>query len=1199
MAPCALVAALLLCCGASVLAFGTSGGIQDSELDPGSFYGARTTVERQRVLRRASILPRFRALDALSVALYSDLSKGVAKISEEPRAAFQPSADRPPVIIFSDACLPTELGGPVVVQKSSGKGPCKLASSVTIAALRKSIAAQTARAVASGGVGVGGAFLCEFKAESRFVHCVLKPRRELPEFRSALNISALPPALPAKAALLPPSDGKPSARNASNATAVVGPSCSFSLDRKGAFVVPAMATPVGDNSSATLYVSCPGGKAGRTVLASSADLSRLRASVIGLLRRVRNAACHCSVNLPPAPDALSDAPPPLPELLCKCARVGARKAGGPRAAGGGKGVVGNVSRALRVQASRRRATHAQLYERWQRVVGALSNSTAEAAFLDARMAALRSHTLAGPVIAGGQRGVSSAGVSVDAAAAEAAQVLDVFAKLSARPPPDTDSSLPRQFSSTTGGIWGVGGASAPPLPPSGSAGAATSSDSYYRQLAIAAVNKVTPAHTAAAAADAAALQQLLQQYIVVTDDIDAVAPPLDSAKNRERLTQKQQEAQLPPVVRSHLMQLQDTQRRLRRDISLAASRIDATPNIDPQVVVAALQAVSRSTSSRGFRQTKARRAPTGSNPAAAGGTRSSAAAPQAPPASARTPDSAAPPGSALRLSAVALDDSSEQLVEDEPARRRTLSSGGGKGSSTSSASYVSALSTMFVSGPRAGLCAVWPRCLSLLGGTGLQSWLMRRVREDTSAAKAWGHSAVPSGDECADGGVSSTPATGLPGAREGPRAGLSAMGQPPPNGPEGTAGSSSSLALARIDADGNSRSSASFVSAAAARLLVLRGWCDGPGPLRAVRDVTALVDRVVRAQNAAAAAAARNATRPRPAAANRWGISGADKNDASPSPSPSPDPPMGLLLSPLVQTEALTAAAAVAMSGTSVRPAPLPKLVAVSSRADPDAFLELASPAEERQQRAALLRFLGGSAGAEDGSYEASSAMDGLPPASSRRVVPPPSPPSYDAVLRELSLHADASSLLLRFNGTLACLCLFVSAPVRHLGVPFGAPSVADEVEAQEGRIPPSVAAVLYRDFPADVQAARAPLRTGAAGAAAAAVARSNATNASSALSNSTTNATSSPANGTNASAVAVAAAMALEPPLPPLRRPVPVPLPPSSTGWFAHAAEDVVQLPPASSLEVSAWLRRRLELARRAAQARRRAVLDYYARLR
>jgi len=74
---------------------------------------------------------------------------------------------------------------------------------------------------------------------------------------------------------------------------------------------------------------------------------------------------------------------------------------------------------------------------------------------------------------------------------------------------------------------------------------------------------------------------------------------------------------------------------------------------------------------------------------------------------------------------------------------------------------------------------------------------------------------------------------------------------------------------------------------------------------------------------------------------------------------------------------------------------------------------------------------------------------------------------------------------------------------------------------------------------------------------------------------------------------------MALEPPLPPLRRPVPAPLPPSSTGWFAHAAEDIVQLPPASSLEVSAWLRRRLELARRAAQARRRAVLDFYARLR
>lgn len=518
------------------------------------------TVERLRVLRRATQLSRFQAVNALDAALYRDLSRET-KISEAARVVFLPSPERPPVVIFSDACLPPTLGGPPLsMQSGSTDRPCKVASSVTIAALRTAIAYQTQKAAAT--TGAAAVFLCEFKVESRFVHCVMKPRGELSEYRATLNFSV-------------PLDSQTSAGNERSGTGYANATARVPVTQcvHGAVAHNAEATEsatfdVGERSTATL-LSCS------EVGAPREESMRLHDAIADLLHAVRYASCYCGVGSRQPQQQILEMPPETSraELLCKCVQATAP----PRR----PDVINyflslNASNASDSADQNLATTAVHVQARWRQVLGAISKLTAEVAFLDARYAALLSHTLAGPVVAGGPRGVSSAGFDIDAEAASAAQALDVFAPvrstLSAGAPSSRPSATPGAL---TRSIW--------------EARSHPSTDDRYRQLAVAALAKVSPAHTATAAAEDAALRALLAQYDAVTSDIDGIAPPIDSTKNGERLTPVQLQSQLPPVVLSHLLHLRGVQLRLRRDVALAASRIGSTPNVDPLVVAEALQ----------------------------------------------------------------------------------------------------------------------------------------------------------------------------------------------------------------------------------------------------------------------------------------------------------------------------------------------------------------------------------------------------------------------------------------------------------------------------------------------------------------------------------------------------------------------------------------------------------------------------------
>ena len=1169
--------------------------------------------------------PRFAALDALSTGLYADLARRLnVDIREAPRAALVAppgTPSRPPVIVFSDACLVAagdgssdgaggDASGDGTAGGDTGAAPppprnpdCVAVSTVTREALRAALAARTTSATTGGG---RNAFLCEYKAATKYVHCVLQPdhaavRDEYAALQAAAGEAAAASA--ARRGGAPPAPGVAIASDLSarlragvrDAPGRGGP-CRPALDGSGGRVIPALQLALGTSSTMTVYTSCPRGStafAGGALVAAD-DMVMLQAAAARLAAKYKRATCHCRLVAPGTAaetgggggsgDAEFEvtrngtAGASGPHLACKCVELVAPAATPPPL----DAVTAEVG-------ARVAALKARLFTYWQHLHDVGANVTASRAAVDAQLQALRSHNLVGPIVAGGTAGVTSAGIAVDGAVLTTAQSFDPLAAAAAAatataaaattaaaaaPPPPVNAGASRasgtaptgtataaataatttqQPSSTSAAAlalaqhrFAVAEAATAGAPLDGGMAAPPSSevpmpalDIFYLRLAASAMRALTPAHTSAAAAELAGATALLTAYIRVSDALNALVPPVDAAANHERI----RGAPLPLLVAEHARQLAEEQARLRRDIALVAARVDGVPNTDPAVVADATAALAAG-SARGF-----------------------------------------------------------ALVRRIMARTR----GGGEGEGTAyhgagGGLPASSLSVMFVTGTRAGVCGVWPRCASLLGGTALQSWLVARID-----AEAGDGGVVPRGTRCADGGLAAGgngTMVSAPVEQAGGGAGGALPAAPPPPAAAGVtvaAADGSDAELAAAAAEGAAAGAVAAADAArgevaaaaaaegTAALLALRGWCDSTRPAALLADVVAMIARLVHpSPTPAASPAAASASAPPPAAS------------ASPS-----RPAMVLTLRELHDADALLAAAAVHTGGARVKPLPSPRAspspstaaAAAAAPAEPrlldtsviytgapgdadrllDAALLLemaASPTSLLLPDGTLALPSGFSAAAGGGplpSVEpvaapqastldaatrgamAAAAASATPraaidtgddtpaPSTPSPPAPSPSPSSPPAdladLLRRVATVPDAVSLLLRVNGTLACLCLHAGVPVQTLDLAAG---------LRAPLLPPVSLPAVVRNFSTDAAAARAIAFGGSGG------------------------------SGGNATDEAPAA----------------VSVPPfTASRLFAHVASDILALPPVTDEAAAAFVSARLAAAR-TDMARRRRLL-------
>jgi hypothetical protein len=544
--------------------------------------------------------PRFQALDSVSAGLYADISKRLdTQITEAPRAILQRSSDssKPPVIVFSDTCIvdgtaqPAEGGGVPVENNpqpdgadNPPKSPCKAASSITIEQLRKALATRTE--------GAKGTFMCEYKASSKFVHCVLQPdhtgvKEETMTLRTVLeeaNARSKRVSGPEAMLRVPASELGGKIRKEIGHK---GP-CRLALDGSGKHVIPTLQLALGDQSRMTVYTSCPnsgpasGLFAGGALVASD-DIDMLREAAKRLMTKYHKATCHCRLSAT-APDSSAQAvadiklskqdmqpsgapatADPGPFLQCQCVELSTAS---PAAA---NPLITSVE-------GRVAATRKALFSYWERLHAWGSNATYARAITDKNLDVLRTHDLAGPVVGAGIKGISSGGMVVDTAALDTSQTFDPFALLA-----DTQSSK----DSKPHGIWADVRNSASTNMFTSIADKTPAVDLFYIRLAYSAMQRLTPAHTSTAAAELAALTTMLKQYISLCDQV-AVLNPDVTGDNHERIRR----APVPFVVEEHLHQLERDQARMRRDISLSTARIDGIPNTDPAKVVKAMRALA-------------------------------------------------------------------------------------------------------------------------------------------------------------------------------------------------------------------------------------------------------------------------------------------------------------------------------------------------------------------------------------------------------------------------------------------------------------------------------------------------------------------------------------------------------------------------------------------------------------------------------
>jgi hypothetical protein len=201
-------------------------------------------------------------------------------------------------------------------------------------------------------------------------------------------------------------------------------------------------------------------------------------------------------------------------------------------------------------------------------------------------------------------------------------------------------------------------------------------DVAYLRLGRNAMQRITPALTCTAASELAGLANLLSRYMSVTDQLNALVPPTDDPnENKERI----RGLPLPPVLQEHARELARQQGRYKRDIALAAARVASVPNTNPAVVRDAMRAIAAGSPS-GVRQLQE------------------------------------------LLRAVAGSSAVLAAPDDISTRVTGLGSIASRDTITLPVLTNRALAVMFLQGTSAGVCAMWPRCLSLLGGTGLQVW---------------------------------------------------------------------------------------------------------------------------------------------------------------------------------------------------------------------------------------------------------------------------------------------------------------------------------------------------------------------------------------------------------------------------------------------------------------------------------------------
>jgi hypothetical protein len=722
----------------------------------------------------------------------------------------------------------------------------------------------------------------------------------------------------------------------------------------------------------TVYTSCPRGEPGAggsdgkqaTVfgggaLISDADFDMLRGAAAKVMDKYKKASCHCQVTLKTPKEAAAASAPSAsssgsaagsPSLLSTRAETREEKEGPvteitiAKADGGASaaaGIAGATSAAVAADGKQPAAakvpvlhckcarlkdgpgsdavtdplaalkarialTRRELFGEWKRLHASEANVSHALSIAERDLRVLRSHNLAGTVVGGGLRGVGSASVLVDDSAIGGAQGFEPLAALSddmeatalggaharfalASPPAPTPAA--GAAGGGGGSIWADAGAPAEEVGPDGKFAAA---DRFYTRLARAAIRHLSPVHTAAAAGEVAGLRALLQRYIDLTQQINSILPPSEGgAGNREGL----KAAPLPAVVLEHARDLSREQARVRRDISLAAARVDATPNTDPEVVAEALKAAAAAGGTAGPAGALQRLLPSLTT-ASSGAVKAAAAAPL----------SLSLPAKRQQLQAA----TSEAGSATSPAMVAALATTKAAQDMTVKAMRDRALSVMFLQGPRAGVCALWPRCTSLLGGTSLQTWLVKRVHADTDSL------AIPTEDQCADGGVSSAPASNSSSSAAGGGAGagagsselsLAVLGtskgvHPQLKGSDGEA--------AAIASRGQSDTLKARLKEAAhpvdykgvVQTLALRRWCDSGDQHKLVRDVVVMLHHLV-------------AGLKKPSPSPKAGASPSATATASPSPSSTP---LVLTIRSLKEEQALYAAALVRTSGTRVRP---------------------------------------------------------------------------------------------------------------------------------------------------------------------------------------------------------------------------------------------------------------------------------------
>jgi len=919
-------------------------------------------------------VPRFQSIDAVSAAAYEELAKKLSTpIQEPPRAILQSAPGKPPVIIFSDTCL-VEDG------KADGNAPsCKAASTITTDQLRKALAARAngARGAFLCEYRSANKYVhCVLQPDHTSV------RDEYASLSAAVSeaaglrgIKALPTAgwrllngSKVNETIAYYSKGhRARARAYGLATEEQlaekkGP-CRLAVDGSGRTVIPTLQYGGEDGSSMTVYTSCPrsepgaGGSDGKQgtvfgggALISDADFDMLRGAAAKVMDKYKKASCHCQVTLKTPKEAAAasastsgsaagshsllstraetreekegpvteitiaktggggstaagasgttsaDGKQPaaakVPVLHCKCARL----KDGP-----GSDAVTDPLAALKARIA---LTRRELFGEWKRLHASEANVSHALSIAERDLRVLRSHNLAGTVVGGGLRGVGSASVLVDDSAVGAAQGFEPLAALSddmeatalggaharfalASPPAPT----PAAGAAGGGSIWADASAPAEEAGPDAKFAA---SDRFYTRLARAAIRHLSPVHTAAAAGEVAGLKALLQRYIDLTQQINSILPPSEGgAGNREGL----KAAPLPAVVLEHARDLSREHARVRRDISLAAARVDATPNTDPEVVAEALKAAAAAGGTAGPAGALQRLLPSLTT-ASSGAVKAAAAA----------PISLSLPAKRQQLQAA----TSEAGSATSPAMIAALATTKAAQEMTVKAMRDRALSVMFLQGPRAGVCALWPRCTSLLGGTSLQTWLVKRVHADTDSL------AVPTEDQCADGGVSSAPASNSSSSAFGGGAGagagsselsLALLGtskgvHPQLKGSDGEA--------AAIASRGQSDTLKARLKEAAhpvdykgvVQTLALRRWCDSGDQHKLVRDVVVMLHHLV-------------AGLKKPSPSPKAGASPSATATASPSPSSTP---LVLTIRSLKEEQALYAAALVRTSGTRVRP---------------------------------------------------------------------------------------------------------------------------------------------------------------------------------------------------------------------------------------------------------------------------------------